>query len=193
MHVIIDKKTKKVLHINYREATHKLAGETLFDDFDQDTMESCWTDETYVPMYFNVNKKGKIVELNTKEKIESGILELHPSQKLEGDDLVLKSIDEQLDEGIISLDDIKKDSIKYFSDLAFAKRRELIPDYKLNNTTLGVYDEEISNSYRQTIKAFRNEFYRLKEEIESASKLTELMAMKEKFPNKILNSKKQKS
>lgn len=84
---------------------------------------------------------------------------------------------------------IKPALIDYFSNLSFQMRERLVPDYKLQNAILGVYDEKTLASYRTTIQCFRDEFYRIKEAIESAKTLEELKAVKADFPTDIIPTK----
>lgn len=84
---------------------------------------------------------------------------------------------------------IKPALIDYFSNLSFQMRERVVPDYKLQNAVLGVYDEKTLASYRTTIQRFRDEFYRLKEAIESAKTLEELKAVKADFPTEIIPAK----
>lgn len=84
---------------------------------------------------------------------------------------------------------IKKELIHYYTTYSFQSRASLIPDYKLQNAVLGVYDEETLASYRTTIQRFRDEFYRIKEAIESAKTLEELKAVKADFPTEIIPAK----
>ena len=84
---------------------------------------------------------------------------------------------------------IKAELIHYYSTLSFQSRAGLIPDYKLQNAVLGVYDEKTLADYRSTIQRFRDEFYRVKETIESAKTLEELKAVKANFPTEIISAK----
>lgn len=84
---------------------------------------------------------------------------------------------------------IKSALIDYFSNLSFQIRGQLVPEYKLQNAVLGVYDEKTLMSYRTTIQRFRDEFYRIKEAIESAKTLEELKSVKADFPTEIIPAK----
>jgi hypothetical protein len=65
----------------------------------------------------------------------------------------------------------------------------LIPDYKLQNAALGIYDKQTAAAYRATVNAFRAEVHRLEKEIESASTLGELRSIEPKFPETVLPGK----
>lgn len=87
------------------------------------------------------------------------------------------------------LDYVKTVLTQYYSELSLNQRNNLIPDYKLQNAVLGVYDEKTLADYRSTIQRFRDEFYRVKEAIESAETLEELKAVKADFPTEITPTK----
>ncbi len=83
---------------------------------------------------------------------------------------------------------IKSKLINYFSDLSFQVRDQLIPNYKLQNALLGVYDKKTLSNYRLTIESFRKEFYRLKKSIEDAKTLEALKTIEPNFPKKIMSA-----
>ena len=68
----------------------------------------------------------------------------------------------------------KEGKKEYFSNLAFDKRREIYPDYKLTNASLGVYDIETTEATKKLIADCRNEYYRVCEQIDNATNLDEL-------------------
>jgi hypothetical protein len=80
------------------------------------------------------------------------------------------------------LEEVKASAIAYYSDLAFQLRRAVIPDYKMQNAALGVYDESETTAIRNTVKAFRDEFYRLKSVIEKARSIKALKDVTPNFP-----------
>jgi hypothetical protein len=55
--------------------------------------------------------------------------------------------------------------------------KENLPDYKLANASLGIYDATTKSSYLNTVEAFRTEFYRIKGAIESATTKAEMDAV----------------
>ena len=59
-----------------------------------------------------------------------------------------------------SLDDVKQSKIQYFSSLSFERREEVLPEYKLVNAGLGIYDEEEVVRIVNIVKKYREEFYR---------------------------------
>jgi hypothetical protein len=128
----------------------------------------------------------QIVEKSLAEQVAEGLLKLDPRQKLDGERLVRKSALELLNEELISLDDYKKMKIQFFSDLALEKRRAILPDYKLLNAAIGVYDEETSSQYKATIQAFRDEFYRIKKLIEQARMAKAVEAVSADYPRALV-------
>ena len=70
------------------------------------------------------------------------------------------------------LEEYKTQQIEYVNQLSFQIRDKFLPDYKLINAGIDVYEDEAPGTkvkYKQTVKAFRVEFYRLKGLIESAT------------------------
>jgi hypothetical protein len=122
------------------------------------------------------------------EQVAEGLVKLAPNQKLVGEEIVEKTSREMFKEGLITLDELKQERIQYFSDRAFELRRPVIPDYKLENAALGIYDPETTANYKATVQAFRDEFYRIKEIIEKAKTVKELETIKENFPKKIVTA-----
>src|SRR6185369_5076954 len=97
-----------------------------------------------------------------------GLIQLEPDQKLVGEEIVERTTAEMLKQGLLTLDDVKQKKIQYFSDMALEKRDALLPDYKLQNALLGIYDEQTVANYKATVAAFRDEFYRLQSLVEKA-------------------------
>lgn len=89
---------------------------------------------------------------------------------------------ELLGEGLLTLEDVKKERIQYFSDLAFEKRRAIVPDYEMLNAALGIYDEQETAALKEIVRAFREEFYRLKNLIKNAATIEEIESIKDNFP-----------
>ena len=87
----------------------------------------------------------------------------------------------------VQLDIAKSAKIEYFNQLSFELRNNILPDYKLANASLGVYDENTIIQYSSLIQAFREEFYRLKALIENAESIEEVNNIQANFPT-ILNS-----
>lgn len=75
---------------------------------------------------------------------------------------------------------------QHFSDLSFEKRTALLPDYKLSNAGLGVYDAATTASILNTVTAFRDEYYRLEGLIDTATTIADLVAIAENFPTELI-------
>ena len=80
-----------------------------------------------------------------------------------------------------SLEELKASKIEYFSQLAFDKRSEIMPEYKLINASLGIYDETETANIKAITESFRAEFYRLKALCESATNEEELNNITDNF------------
>lgn len=62
---------------------------------------------------------------------------------------------------IPTLDELKANKIEYFSQLAFDERAKILPEYKLINASLGIYDTTETERIRLIVERFRTEYYRL--------------------------------
>ncbi len=128
----------------------------------------------------------KIVEMSLAEQVAEGLILLKPNQKLINDNIAEKTPREMLADGSITLEEIKQGQIQNYSNQSLDKKAALLPDYKLQNAILGIYDEQTLANYRATIQAFRGEFYRLQALVEQAKTLDELEAITENFPTEIV-------
>ena len=187
MHIIRDKSSGNIIYVDYTYTDTMLAGEQIYAEFDGSQMELAWSEQNYIPAYFDIDNKGNIVALSEAESVNRGLLQLEPEQKLENGEIVDKSQSELIDEGLLKLEDIKQELIKFYHSLSFAKRAALIPDYKLNNAALGVYDDKRIEDYKLTIQAFRDEAKRLTGLVRKADTVEDLEAIKEKFPASIIS------
>lgn len=97
-----------------------------------------------------------------------------------------KKIERTLDE-IEPLEEYKLEKINTVSEMSLKKRQALIPDYKLLNASVGVYEEITKLSLKNTIQEFREEFYRLKYEIEIADSKTKInnLILNANFPTEL--------
>ena len=127
----------------------------------------------------------RIEQKTFSERVAEGLVKLEPNQKLVGEEIVEKTLKELLKEGIITLDEYKSERIDHYSRMAFEKRIAILPDYKLNNVALGIYDEKTTENYKTTVIKFRDEFYRIKNLIEQAKTVKKIDEVKERFPSKI--------
>lgn len=73
-----------------------------------------------------------------------------------------------------TLEELKSSKINYFSDVAFQQRSDIIPDYKLINAGLGIYDEVETASITEIVGKYRTEYYRCKALVEAAQTTEEL-------------------
>jgi len=190
MHVVRQRAGKQLLHIDHRQTPRPLPALEVYPGFDPDSMELGWTADARIPAYFDINPDGLVVELDPDEAARRGLAPLPPTRKLVEGKVVPKSEAELVAEGIVDLGALKRQAIEGFSRAAFELRARLIPDYKLQNAALGIYDDEEVRGYRATVEAFRKEFYRLKEQIEKARSMEALAKIKPNFPDKLLPAPK---
>lgn len=211
MYVVREKKNKKVIHINPAPLVQALEGKDIYFEFDAKKMEIGRSDAP-LPEHFDISKDGEIIALGIEEKVKAGLIELEPhqkvvngeivektlaekvadglielepDQKVDGDQIVAKTTDEMLEEGLISLDEIKQQKKAYFSALALQKRNEILPDYKILNALMGIYDDASAAAYKKTIEAFRKQYHRLEEMIDGAKSLDELNKIRARFPKSV--------
>ncbi len=188
MHVIRDKQTHEVLYVDYSPSDTPRRGAAIYPDFDAQRMEVGWTGESYIPAWFDIDEQGVIQELDLIEAVKRGLYQLEPGQKLVDGKIVDMDRAELVEEGLLQLDDLKQRMLEYYEALSFQKRKELIPDYKLNNAALGVYDDRRMADYQVTIQAFREEAKRIARLINAATTVADLESIEENFPAKILTA-----
>ena len=73
-----------------------------------------------------------------------------------------------------TLDELRANKISYFSQLAFDERAKILPEYKLINASLGVYDATETARIKGIVEAFRTEYYRLEALCKQAKSIEEL-------------------
>lgn len=188
MHVIRDKHTSEVLYIDYSSSDSPQSGKLVYPLFDDQQMEIGWTELSFIPAWFDIDKTGVIQELDLDEAANRGLYQLEPGQKLVKGKIVDMDQTELVAEGLLKLDDMKQQMLEFYNALSFHKRNEIIPDYKLNNAALGVYDEKRIAEYKVTIQAFRDEAKRLAGSVNEATSVAELEAIKENFPTSIISA-----
>jgi hypothetical protein len=192
MHVVRQRANKQLLFIDHRRTSGPLPGREVYASFDPSTMELGWTDDGRIPAYFDIDPGGKVVELHPDEAAQRGLAPLPPTRKLVEGKVAPKSEAELIAEGLLDLAAIKGQAIEAYSGAAFALRAQLIPEYKLQNAALGIYEEDEVAGYKATIEAFRKEFYRLKKEVEAARSMAALAAIKPDFPTQLLPAPKRR-
>ena len=84
-----------------------------------------------------------------------------------------------------------EESIKFkvdaFSREAFESRERILPEYKITNGALGIYDADMTEQIRNTVNSFRNEFYRLKTLCEACTSIEELNAVHSDYGSITIN------
>ncbi len=130
----------------------------------------------------------QIVEKTLEEQLADGALILDPGERIVDNKVVAFTPKELHDQEFIDLEEYKKMMIDHYSEMSFELREELIPEYKLTNASLGLYDESEKADMTATVEAFRNEFYRIKELIENATSAEVVHAITENYPRSILTA-----
>jgi len=189
MFIIRSKDCGEIIHIDYSALYDGAKPNEIYADYNESVMEFGWTKMSYIPADFKISRTGEIVELSIEEQLEKGVKLLGDNQKIIDGGIINMTLQEICDEDESYLDVIKGNMINYYSSESFIKRKEIIPDYKLENCALGLYDNETILSYKKTVQAFREEFYRVKSEIESAATLKEIEAATAEFPKHIVDLK----
>ena len=82
-----------------------------------------------------------------------------------------------------TLDEVRANKINYFSQLAFDERAKILPEYKLINASLGVYDATETARIKGIVEAFRTEFYRLEALCKQANSIEELNNIEANYGN----------
>ena len=80
-----------------------------------------------------------------------------------------------------TLDELRANKINYFSQLAFDERAKILPEYKLINASLGVYDATETARITNIVTAFRTEYYRLEALCKQANSIEELEAIEANY------------
>ena len=86
-----------------------------------------------------------------------------------------------------SLEESIKFKVDAFSREAFESRERILPEYKIANGALGIYDVDITEQIRNTVNSFRNEFYRLKALCEACTSIEELNAVHSNYGSITIN------
>ena len=94
-----------------------------------------------------------------------------------------------LDEELSILDEFRRKRKAEFSALALQGRNEILPDYKIQDALMGIYDDAVAVVYKKTIEAFRKEYHRLQGVIDETISLDELDKIKAKFPKTVQKRK----
>lgn len=184
MYVVREKKSKKVIHINPAPLKQALEGRDVYFKYDPFKMEigKC---EGPLPEHFDITADGRIVEQTSADKAENNLIEPPPEHKIEEGEFLSASPAELLKQGRITLDEIRQQKKAYLAELALQRRREILPDYKIQNALMGIYEEGVMAVYKRTIEAFREEFKRLEELIDEAESFDDLEGIEADFPESL--------
>jgi hypothetical protein len=158
MYIVIDKETKKVLWKNPAPLSQKLTPDQVWTEFKQDSMFIA-TCERDLPQHWKVDDNFNIVEATLEDKVNSGVIKLEYA---------------------------KTELKQQYSNMSHLIRHSIIPDYKLINCSLGIYDKEYTKKIKKTIQAFRKEFYRIEKEISIAKTVDDLKNITPNFPTTLL-------
>ena len=167
MYVVRDKQTGEILHLEPSipgERTRK--AQDVFPDFDPKTMEFGRSDQPSIPAWFTI-ERGKVKEADP------------PPGEVPGTEDQAEAEAEMPE---MPLDQLKPLLLERFSQMSLELRAQLIPDYKLQNAALGVYDEERTAAIRDTMAAFRDEYHRLEEAVQKAGSLKDLARLRPRVP-----------
>ena len=155
MYLIVDKKTKAILHMSNSFPGEDKKPEEIFPSFNAATMDFGRAPDQFIPVHFT---------------IENGVVkDLAPAAAAPAETLA------QARERIV----------RGFTDASVAARQLLIPDYQILNAGLGMYDDERVQSIRATVQAFRDEVNRLEDAAAKAKSIQALEAIKPSFPTAI--------
>ena len=80
-----------------------------------------------------------------------------------------------------TLEDAIRMKVDYYSRMSFENRERLIPEYKLVNASLGIYDEAETHKIQNIVISFRNEFYRLKTLCEACTSIEQLDSIHDEY------------
>jgi len=158
MYIVFDKQTKEILWKNPAPITQQLTPLEIWQQFNPEKM-SIAKCEKNIPEFWKVDENSNIIELTLEEKIN---------------------------EGIVKLDTIKNEYKIGYSRLALETRKSFLPDYKILNCCLKIYEKNYSIKIKHTINAFRKEYYRIESLINNAKTLNDLNNITPNFPTTLL-------
>ena len=93
---------------------------------------------------------------------------------------------DNVDVSLFDVESYKLSKINEISQQSFDMREAILPEYNLVNAGLGVYDEATVLSYKLTVQAFRDEFYRVSNLINAAETRSEIDAISISFPTSLI-------
>ena len=140
-------------------------------------------------MYYIVVVNNVVTALQQNGKVEtSGTLTEFATLDELNEYIVANELiySDNIDTTIFDLDDHKKTKIALVSQMAFEKRKLIAPDYKLVNAGLGIYDEATILSYKLTVQAFRDEFYKASDLINAKTSKADVDKIVAEFPTSLI-------
>jgi len=159
MYLIIDKKTKAILHMSNSFPGEDKRPEEIFPAFDAATMDFGRSPDQFIPVHFTI-ENGVVKDLAPPTAPP-------PETLAQARDRVVRG----------------------FTDASVAARQLLIPDYQIMNAGLGMYDDDRVRAIRATVDAFRDEVNRLEAAAAKAKSIQELEAIKPAFPTAMVKPK----
>ena len=165
MYVIIDKKSRAILHQSNSRPGMEQKPEELMPGYDPKTMLFARATEHFLPVRFDI-KDGLVVDLDPPK-----VAAPPPAP---------------------TLTDLKARKKKEITKQALFQREALAPDYHLLNAGLGLYDETRVATLKATVNAFRDEVNRVEAAIAKAKSAKELEAVKPAFPVELVIPKASK-
>ena len=109
MYIVVDKKTKTVLHVNPIAVNDDLTEAEIYADFDPNTMLIGKSDATSIPSAFEIDDNGKIIQLSNADASDSGpdeeVLSVAleaPFETMVNGTLVIRSLEQLLEDGALT-------------------------------------------------------------------------------------------
>lgn len=96
MYIVIDKKTKEIIHVNPAPVSQGLRGEDVYFNFDAETMEIGKAELLQVPEHFKITPEGMLREYTLQETHDVGLITLNPTEKIVGNEIVAKTLTDQV-------------------------------------------------------------------------------------------------
>ena len=159
MYVIRDKNSFEAIIYHYVEYDSQITATDFYDSFDPETMEMAWTqgETESFPSYFSINQDHKAVPLTLEEAVTEGYLQLQPEEKIVDNVIVLKSNQELVDEGLLTLNDPfdyvdQEDQIQRYT-VAELMEKDLIKTQAAANACLKKLDDIVERDIRPEYSA----------------------------------------
>lgn len=170
MYVIIDRKSKAILHMSNSFPDEEKKPEDLYPPFDAATMEFGRSPAQFVPGSFFI-EDGII-------KDAAATAEVPPTARAAA-----------VPPHAETLVEARQRKLREFSEESLTSRRRLVPDYEMLNAGLGIYDGTRLRAIRDTVEAFRAEYHRLEKMVDIAHSIEALDAIRPQFPKEMAASR----